>query len=79
MTGLTALLVFAGIPIAFALVVWVLLSFKSWGRGTAVEANATGGPLLVFTGAALPDPTRLPRDHDKQYTTLAGGGASGRW
>lgn len=79
MTPLTALLVFAGIPIALAIVIWVLLSVKSWSRGADASAPEADGPLLVTTGAALPDPSRLPRELDVRSRTLAGGGASGRW
>lgn len=80
MSPLTALLVFAGIPIAFAIVVWALLSRKTWERGadapTALEAS---GPYFVVTGPALPDPARLPRDLDTAGMNLVGGGARGSW
>ena len=78
MTTLTALLVFAGIPIAFALIVWIFLSIGSWVRPSGL-GEPVEGPLLVVTGAALPDPSRLPRDIDVAGRSLAGGGASGRW
>lgn len=78
MNPLTALLVFAGIPLAFALIVWTLLSVKSWSRPSGL-GEPVEGPFLVTTGAALTDPSRLPRELDSASRTLAGGGARGRW
>ena len=79
MTPLTAVLVYAGIPIALAIILWALLSAKAWKSGSDEAADDKGGPFLVTTGAAKPDPSRLPRELDSRSSILAGGGASGRW
>lgn len=78
-----ALLVFLGIPVGFAALVFVAVSAASWTRsGRASEvARVTGehGPLFIASDAAAPDPAVLPREVGEASSNLAGGGASGRW
>lgn len=78
-----ALLVFLGIPVGFAVLVFFLVSASSWTRsGRAGEvARATGehGPLYLTSTASAPDPSVLPREIGVGSTSLVGGGASGRW
>lgn len=77
MTTLQALGFFLGIPIAFAIIVFVLVSMGSWsGR----RDDSPSGPLMIVSLSAVPDPADLPREIASGITTTyAGGGVSGRW
>lgn len=78
-----ALLVFLGIPVGFAALVFVAVSAQSWTRsGRASEvARVTGehGPLFLASASAAPDPSVLPLEHGGASISFVGGGASGRW
>jgi hypothetical protein len=78
-----ALLVFLGIPVGFAVVVFLAVSASSWTRGGRANdvARATGelGPLYLCSTASAPDPSVLPREIGMGSASLVGGGASGRW
>jgi hypothetical protein len=68
---------FVGIPVAFAIIVFVLVSMGSWTRKAD---DADSGPLMIVSDAAVPDPAELPREIASGITTsYAGGGVSGRW
>lgn len=77
MTPLAALLIFVGIPVAFAVVVFALVSASSWTRSGRTSGDYDGSPFLVASGPALPDPGRLPSDIGA--ASAAGGGVSARW
>lgn len=77
MTPLAALLIFVGIPVAFAVVVFALVSASSWTRSGRASGDYDGSPFLVASGPALPDPGRLPSD--VEASSPAGGGVSARW
>ena len=47
MDPLTSLLVFVGIPVAFGVVVYVLVSASSWTRSGRASADYDGGPFMV--------------------------------
>jgi hypothetical protein len=76
---LTALLVFIGIPIAFGIVVYVLVAASSWTRSGRASADYDEGPFMVSSDAAMPDPSRLPLEITPGPQTFAGGGVSGKW
>ena len=68
---------FVGIPIASAIVIYVLVSAGSWMRHSDDTDN---GPLMIVSDSAVPDPAALPRELASGITTsYAGGGVSGRW
>ena len=83
MTSGQALLIFLGIPAAFAAFVALLVFAGSWtrsGRAPGLsDSGEPGGPLFIQTSGAAPDPSRLPREIGAATTTVAGGGAHGSW
>ncbi|MBK9740329.1 MAG: hypothetical protein IPO93_12635 [Actinobacteria bacterium] len=79
MDPLTALLLFVGIPVGFGIVVYVLVSASSWTRSGRASADYDDGPFMVASEAAMPDPSRLPREIASGPTSLAGGGVGGKW
>ena len=79
MTPVQALFVFVGIPVAFAILVSVIVYAASWTRSGRASADYDGGPFLVVSAAAVPDPARLPSELAKPDTKVAGGGVSARW
>jgi hypothetical protein len=79
MSTVQALLVFGGIPLAFAVVVALLVNASSWTRSGRVSADYDAGPFLVASDPALPDPSRLPRELSTGSVTVVGGGVSARW
>jgi len=77
MSTLQAIGFFVGIPVALAIVIFVLVSAGSWTRR---GDEADGGPLMIVSDAAVPDPAALPREIASGISTsFAGGGVSGRW
>lgn len=78
MNALTALGIFVGIPAALAAVIALLLALPSWRRGSASDEDIDRESTIV-SGAALPDPTRMPREISAEETLLRRGGASGQW
>jgi hypothetical protein len=74
-TTLQALLVFVGIPVGAALVVFVLVSASSWTRSGRTSADYDGGPFLISSEPAVPNPSIV----DRPSTSVAGGGVSGTW
>jgi hypothetical protein len=77
--GLQALLVFIGIPVAFGAIVYVLVSASSWTRAGRVSADYDGGPFMIASDPAMPDPSRLPREVALESSPVAGGGVSAKW
>jgi hypothetical protein len=73
-----ALLVFGGIPIAFAALVYLLVSASSWTRSGRAGSDYGSGPFLVSSAAALPNPSRLASDLPASGF-VEGGGVSARW
>ena len=78
MTPLEAIGIFIGIPVAFGVVVYALVTASSWTRSGRASDDYEGSPFLIASGPALPDPGRLPSDIGVS-TTAAGGGISARW
>ena len=76
-----ALLIFAGIPIGFAALVAAVVFVAGWtrGRGTEGAEDAVDGPLLVVSGAAVPDPGAISNELPQMSGAVAGGGAHGEW
>jgi hypothetical protein len=74
-----ALLIFIGIPVAFAIVVAVLVYASSWTRSGRASGDYDAGPFMVTSDPAMPDPSRLPSELAAADTTVAGGGVSARW
>ena len=79
MSAFQSLLVFGGIPLAFAAIVAVLVYASSWTRSGRVSADYDAGPFLVVSDPAVPDPSRLPSELAEASGTVAGGGVSARW
>ena len=79
MNAVQCLLVFIGIPAAFAAVVALLVYASSWTRSGRVSADYDAGPFLVASDAALPDPSRLPSELVTGPSSVVGGGVSARW
>ncbi len=78
MTALQAVGFFVGIPLALAAVIAIFVYAGSWMRRPDDEAE--GGPMLVVSASAVPDPAAVPRELASGITTAyAGGGCSGRW
>jgi hypothetical protein len=76
---LTALGLFVGIPIALGVIVFVLVSASSWTRSGRASADYDGGPFLIASDIAIPDPSRLPREVGESPEAFVGGGASAQW
>ncbi len=74
-----SLLVFGGIPVAFAVVVALLVYASSWTQSGRVSADYDAGPFLVVSDPAVPDPSRLPSELAEASGRVAGGGVSARW
>ena len=78
-----ALLVYLGIPVGFAALVFLAVSASSWTRGgrasEVARVTSEDGPLYLTSSASAPDPSVLPREIGMGSAILAGGGASGRW
>jgi len=77
-----ALLIFLGIPLAFAAIVYVIAFSRTWIHGDqgselpGIE-NASG-PIFITSIGSAPDPTRLPSELSSGVNgVVAGGGASG--
>ncbi len=79
MNPVQALLVFLGIPVAFSIVIGVLVYASSWTRSGRASGDYDSGPFMVVSDPALPDPSRLPSELAAATTTVAGGGVSARW
>ena len=77
MNALEALLVFVGIPVGFAVIVYVAVSASSWTRSGRASADYDGGPFLVTSDPAVPNPSILP--FDISSTSVVGGGVSAQW
>jgi hypothetical protein len=75
--ALQALLLFVGIPVAFAGFVYVAVSASSWTRSGRASADYEGGPFLVASDPAVPNPSILP--YDIGSTSVVGGGISAQW
>jgi hypothetical protein len=73
---LTIILIFLGIPAALAAVIALFLALPGW-RGKAVEG--VDSETTLVSGAALPDPTRVPLGIAAEEALLRRGGASGEW
>jgi len=73
-----AILVFVGIPILVAAVIWLLVLAPGWTRGgRASSADAwTGDPLVLGTEPAADAPAALESDAP---TTDQAGGTSASW
>lgn len=78
MNALQAVGVFVGIPALFALIVFLLVSAPGWIRDARGDADPEGGPLLLVSARAIPDPSRLP-DELTPYDSTKAGGVSARW
>ena len=78
MSFVQALLVFAGIPLAFALVVYALVHASGWTRAGRADADYESSPFLVVSAAAVPDPSRVPGERAANDSAV-GGGVSARW
>jgi hypothetical protein len=74
-----SLLIFFGIPIAFGVVVYLLVSASSWTRSGRVSADYDADPFMVASDPAAPDPARLPSELAGPDVPVAGGGFSARW
>ena len=83
MTPSQALGLFAGIPIAFALLVVIAVNAGSWMRGdrdSQIPGVGQGhGSLFVASAGSAPDPSRLPREIGMNAGPVAAGGADGTW
>ncbi len=79
MNPVEALLIFIGIPVAFAIVVVVLVSASSWTRSGRASGDYDAGPFMVTSDPAMPDPSRLPSELAEAGNKMAGGGVSARW
>lgn len=78
MSFVQALLIFAGIPLAFALVVYALVSASAWTRSGRSDADYESSPFLVVSAPAVPDPSRVLGDRSGN-DAVVGGGVSARW
>jgi hypothetical protein len=72
-------LAFVVLPIALGAVVYVLLSASAWTRSGRASADYDGGPFLVTSDTAMPNPSHLPRELGDGSDTFAEGGASAKW
>lgn len=79
MSTLTSLGLFVGIPVAFGIVVYALVSASSWTRSGRASADYDEGPFMVTSDPAVPDPSHLPREIGEGPDALVGGGASAKW
>lgn len=77
MNALEALLLFVGIPAALALVVYVLVTAAATTRSARANLDYDGGPLMVASDPAVPNPSILASDIGS--ASVVGGGASARW
>ena len=77
MNPVIALLVFVGIPVAFAVIVAAFVYGSSWSRGGDVASELDAGPFLSVSDAAVPDPSRLPSDTTGAPLTVGGISATG--
>jgi hypothetical protein len=82
MSPAQVLLIFVGIPVAFAALVWLLVSAPGWTRGGRVDATDawTGDPLLLGADAPASRPAveAATADGDDASTDTTGG-TSARW
>lgn len=74
-----SLLVFVGIPVAFAMFVAFAVYASSWTRSGRASADYEAGPFLVASAVAAPDPSRLPSERAGAAVPVAGGGVSAGW
>lgn len=84
----TAILLFVGIPLAFAGLVWLLVSAPGWTRaGRAGDADAwTGDPLVLDSSAPASAPAEVEAAGEEAPAISGGsdsaegsGGTSARW
>ncbi len=78
MTAIQAVGVFIGLPLLFALVVFILVSAPGWLRTSRGADDTEIGPVLLTSARPLPDPSRLPDELSPAGLT-SGGGAHGQW
>jgi len=76
---LSALLAFLVLPVVLGIIVYVLLSAGSWTRSGRASADYDGGPFLVTSDPAVPNPSHLPREIGVGAEAFVGGGASAQW
>ncbi len=71
-----AVLVFAGIPLALAGLIWLLVAAPGWTRGGRADATSgwTGDPLMLG-GERAPEPQALTAGDDDVRT----GGTGATW
>ncbi len=77
MNPLESILLFVGIPAGLALIVYVLVSASAWTRSGRASADYDGGPLMVTSDPAVPNPSIIAADFGR--TSVVGGGASAEW
>ncbi len=77
MNPLESILLFVGIPAGLALVVYVIVSASSWTRSGRASADYEGGPLMVTSEPAVPNPSIIAADF--AGASVVGGGASAEW
>ena len=77
MSALQALLVFVGIPVALAVVIFGMVSASGWTRSGRASADYAAGPFLVASDPAVPNPSIVPSDYPDAVVT--GGGLSAQW
>ena len=77
MNALEAILVFIGIPVALAIVIYVMVSASSWTRSGRTSADYALDPLMVTSDPAVPNPSIVPSDNPA--ASVAGGGVSAQW
>jgi len=74
--ALQAIGLFFGLPLLFGVIVYALVSAPGWIRSD--DDADEGGPLLLTSGPALPDPSRLPSEMSPA-SAVSGGGVSAQW
>lgn len=76
-----ALLIFVGIPVGFAAFIALVVFVAGWTRGQRADnPDAMGdGPMVVVSGAAVPDPGAFAKELPAVSASVAGGGAHGEW
>ncbi len=76
-----ALLLFAGIPIGFAVIVAIAVSAPKWMRGdrhSGLPGEPTAeGPVFIASSGSAPDPSIIPREIGVGSSSFVGGGAHG--
>lgn len=85
MTSGQAILIFLGIPLLLAAIIYVIAAAPSWTRNsrgnatTDLDDATSADAVFIVSGSAAPNPSIVPAEISTQAAVLTRGGAHANW